>query len=157
MKRIALIMAVLLATVIGGYLVGTRTSPDKQEVAIQNSTSCNPVLTPCIVRDGPRQVGLQLSRGMTYLKPFTMLVSVAGFTGESIHNVSVDFKMVGMNMGINRFSLDNLDKQGAESSYQGQGVLPICVTGRVDWKAHVRVETQDKVYVTVYDFELDKQ
>lgn len=49
--------------------------------------------------------------------------------------VTLRFDMVGMDMGVNQYRLQVIDK----GVWQAQVMLPVCVTGRRDWFATVRV------------------
>ena len=58
-------------------------------------------------------------------------------TGREAGKVEVDFAGIDMNMGLNR---PELAAQGG-GRFTGQGSLPVCVTGRMDWLATVMIDT----------------
>ena len=44
-----------------------------------------------------------------------------------------------------------------EVQYSGSAMLPVCVSGRVDWLANVEIETASKIYQSVFTIEVQKQ
>ena len=66
------------------------------------------------------------------------------------------FEMVGMDMGLNRFTLSSVVDEKGDLFYEGEGILPVCVSGRVDWLANTHVMTTDKIYEAVFEFKVAK-
>jgi len=66
------------------------------------------------------------------LEPFTVTVTLAGLAASE---VLVQFQMEAMDMGRNRFRL----AQVAAGHWQGEVMLPVCWSGRRDWRATVQV------------------
>jgi hypothetical protein len=64
--------------------------------------------------------------------------------------------MVGMDMGLNRFTLSSVVDEKGDLFYEGEGILPVCVSGRVDWLANTHVITTDKIYEAVFEFKVAK-
>jgi len=73
-------------------------------------------------------------RPIPMVAPLQLEVSV---TGKEAGKVEVDFAGVDMNMGLNRPQLEAL----GGGRYRGQGTLPVCVSGAMDWRATVLVES----------------
>ena len=74
----------------------------KLPVLLEITTAdCNPVNIPCKAGDAQHSVTLHFPEKVAYLKPFKMRVTNQGFEQDRIEKVEVDFKMVGMDMGLN--------------------------------------------------------
>jgi hypothetical protein len=59
-------------------------------------------------------------------------------------------------MGLNRFTLSPSVNEKGNVTYEGEGILPVCVSGRVDWLASTHVMTTDKIYEAVFGFKVTK-
>jgi hypothetical protein len=86
-----------------------------------------------------------------------MRVTPQGFENEMIEQVIVDFKMVGMDMGLNRFKLSSDVDEKGNVYYEGEGILPVCVSGRVDWSANTQIITTHKLYQATFEFKVGKK
>lgn len=67
----------------------------------------------------------------TSLEPFVLSVRAA----DAVH-VSAEFQMVGMDMGFNRYDL----RPGADGVFASTVTLPVCVSGRRDWKLYLELD-----------------
>jgi hypothetical protein len=72
---------------------------------------------------------------------------------KKLGSVSVDFQMVGMDMGINQYPLT----RQADGAYQQVIILPVCTTTRTDWLALVTFTTTEGVYVVKLPFVVDRR
>lgn len=98
-----------------------------------------------VLPDGGR-VSLSITpRPIPVIKPLAIEVTLQGLTAEA---VAVDFSGVSMNMGLNRFSLQEQQK----GIYRGKGLLPICIRNRMDWEAKVLIETERGLLSVPYRF-----
>ncbi len=100
----------------------------------------------CLLQAQQMAVALHLPDHIKPLQPFT--VSIALDTNLAVDAVKVNFVMPGMDMGENRYVFS----RGAEGDWTGQPMLPICVTGRSDWRAKLEVEAEGVVYQAWFDF-----
>lgn len=136
-KRLIDLAGFLLIALI--LLVGYKLSPlllPKADITLLPDPSCDIQRGPCALDlpDGGRLV-LSLGDGpVPVLKPVPIDVQVNGLQPSK---VEVDFAGVDMNMGLNRTEL-SASKPG---NFTGSATLPVCVTGRMDWRATVMVET----------------
>lgn len=73
-------------------------------------------------------------RPIPVVKPMKVTVTVSGATAT---RVEIDFAGVSMNMGYNRLELTPT----AEGRYAGEATIPVCVTGRMGWRATLMIET----------------
>lgn len=95
--------------------------------------ACDPSVTTCTAHGQALRMELRLGDGVRPLEHFPVEVTLDGPAAAKVHRVSLRFTMVGMDMGVNRFGLDT---RGG-GVWQGQALLPICSTGRQDWKISV--------------------
>ncbi len=79
------------------------------------------------------------------LKPLTLKLETEGV---EVSNVEVDFVGVGMEMGYNRSKLTEVGKK----KFIGKGLLPICVSTRMDWEARVLLQTDGGMVVVPFRF-----
>jgi hypothetical protein len=161
MKKWTIIpMILLLAGLATYHFVMSSKKEDKQPVLLLLETSepdCNPVDNPCMAGDAQHTVTLHFPEDVAYLKPFKMRVTPQGFENEMIEQVIVDFKMVGMDMGLNRFKLSSDVDEKGNVYYEGEGILPVCVSGRVDWSANTQIITTHKLYQATFEFKVGKK
>lgn len=108
-------------------------------------TGCDVADSACTADFGEGHV-LTLRLGPP-VRPLTPFMVQADITGMEARGVTVDFKMVGMDMGSNRYRLT--PKEGV---WHGQTILPICTASRSDWTADVEVETPEGIVKARFGF-----
>lgn len=118
----------------------------KSDVSLALST-CNPSEQACLVKlpEGGQFEFSVAPRPIPTLQPFTMQIEVSGIQPDK---VEVDFSGVGMNMGYNRPQL----KPVLPGRYEGSTSLPVCVTGTMEWRATVLLESGRKVIAAPFQF-----
>ena len=84
-----------------------------------------------------------------YLQHFDYELSLDGFVADSVARVGVEFDMLDMQMGLNRYT-PRASEDG--HSWGGVAVLPVCVTGRNDWRATVLIQAESGNYRARFDF-----
>ena len=106
--------------------------------ALLPPTSCNPAETPCsaALPDGGRVVLSAAPRPIRPLQPLRLYVHLIGTQAET---VEIDFDGVDMRMGLNRVRL--APPASPEAPFSGQGMLPVCVSGDMQWAASVLLDT----------------
>lgn len=129
--RVLQIIVVATTLLIGCGEVDGR--PERLPVA----AGCDPSAEPCVAGTAQRGLSLFLHGGtLKALEPFTVQVRLFGLeAGE----VAVAFQMEGMDMGRNRFALT---PQGS-GLWAGEGMLPVCWSGRLDWSATVELRRDE--------------
>jgi hypothetical protein len=80
------------------------------------------------------------------LKPLQVSVALSGIKADK---VEVDFDGTEMRMGYNRLLL-----AGSNGRFIGQTVLPVCVTGAMQWAATVLVATENRTIAAPFQFEI---
>ncbi|MGD9889250.1 MAG: hypothetical protein AB7S56_08315 [Halothiobacillaceae bacterium] len=104
------------------------------------SADCNPVVSTaspagCGVANGARGLTLKMIGDVRPLRPFELRLSLPQEVRGDAIEASVNFIMVGMDMGINRFAL----LKQADGDFVGKVILPVCSIGRSDWVAQLSV------------------
>lgn len=119
-----LAIALLVAGVVAAALYGTRKKNDAVE-----RLSCDP-LRACTFSYSDSLYTMRFAPSPKPLEPFAVVVTGA-------HKpISVAFEMLGMQMGENRFSF----QRQANGIWRAEALLPVCVSGRSDWRAVLRFE-----------------
>ncbi len=98
-------------------------------------------------RDG-RRITLRFLAPPSPLTAFPFEVHLNGFAVKPPPDVQVRFEMPDMDMGLNRYRLQN----GGTGRFTGRAVLPVCTTGRHDWRAVVSVESAEAVREARFGF-----
>lgn len=158
MKKWSLVPLILLIAGLAVYhLIMSAKDQTKQIIPLETSKpDCSPVTSVCAARNKQYIVTLNFPDKVAYLQPFKMRVVVQGVSRDELDKVIVDFKMLGMDMGLNRYTLSPVVDETGNLSYQGEAILPVCVSGRVDWVANIQAITNDKIYEAVFEFKVTK-
>ncbi|MDD2894307.1 MAG: hypothetical protein PHF20_10315, partial [Halothiobacillaceae bacterium] len=89
----------------------------------------------CTLQDGARAMTLKMAGDVRPLRPFELRLILPEAVRAQAVEASVDFVMVGMDMGINRYTL----LKQADGDFVGKVILPVCSIGRSDWIAKLSV------------------
>lgn len=131
-------LAIILALAAIG-VVGYQYSPlllPKADLTLEPVAGCDLHRQACHA-DVPGGGRIELSiapQPIPVVKPMQVTVST---TGLAARQVDLDFAGVAMNMGFNRLTL----AASGQHSYTGEATIPVCITGRMTWRATVMVET----------------
>lgn len=149
-KKLLLDIAILLALVILG-VVGYKLAPlfnPKTDVMLPLS-GCNLSQQVCAATlpDGGQLEFAIEPRPIPALKPLKLQVTIQG---SEPRKVEVDFAGTDMKMGYNRPALESV--AGQRGRFGGQAVLPVCITGTMDYDATVLVETGKALVAVPFRF-----
>jgi hypothetical protein len=154
MRRLA--MPLLAALVIGGlvavgYWAGGRLGSDaggSEFVSLSLSDpDCRVFPDGCAAFGEDLELRLRFLDQPSAMKPVTLELD----SSLPISSASVDFEMVGMDMGMNRYRLESPDQR----RFQAKVMLPVCVSGRRDWVARVYVVGEQGDYLAEFPFETE--
>ena len=124
------------------------------EVSVEKLTTskviCQPTMSNCLSPIGDGKLQWSVEQSIQYLKPFMNKIELTNIQVRDVQQISIEFVMQGMQMAVNR----SIFKRQASGLWQAQSVLPICVSGRKDWQAIIRVETHQSVWQTEFQFQL---
>lgn len=129
---------------------GSEPARELQVVDLVGDPACEPEGQICYAMAGAVRVALRFDTGARALQPFPVAVRIDGGDDLQPAGVQVDFIMVGMDMGQNRYAL----ARGADGWWRGKVTLPVCSSGRTDWQAIVRVSAGSTQYVARFPFKL---
>lgn len=105
--------------------------------------SCSAVLDGTVLR-------LRLGPGVSALKPFPLALRLEGLEPAEIQGVLLEYSMKGMDMGPNRVVL----RRGEAGEWRGSSILPICTSGRSDWRVEVQVVGKKRMFTAQFPFVL---
>ena len=117
------------------------------KIPIEN---CEPQIKVCNVELDDFKISVSFDKDIFYLKPFKVSVFKKTDSRYDIESVYIDFKMKNMEMGVNRFLLSNIDSKDKTQSWLGKALLPICVTGSIDWFSELEIVTETKKYIITF-------
>lgn len=112
-------------------------------------TDCRPNTQRCIVSLLDRQLSFFFPKKALYLQAFPVEVFVSGFNEKKLESIRVRFEMLEMNMGFNQVQLS-----ANKDLWSANAMLPLCASGRSDWKAIIDVSVEEKIYRAVFNFEV---
>ncbi len=122
--------------------------PFAGRVVAMPAPTCSPVGGPCTVTDPPRSLALELMGDVRPLRPFDLILRLPDAALKDAGTASVDFIMVGMDMGLNRYTLT----RQADGSYRAKVILPVCSIGRSDWVAKAGVVVGQEMWTADFPF-----
>lgn len=132
--RTHLLLGLALASLLGlGLWLGPQRLPPRDQTLPVSTCDLNQ--GACSVRlpgKGVLQVEIA-PRPIPVLKPLQIQARLGGLAATG---VQVDFSGVEMDMGFNQIRL----KPTAPGQFAGQGNLPICVTGAMNWQVSFLIE-----------------
>ena len=109
------------------------------------AVDCDAAQTQCHIDVDGLKVSLALQPGLVVLKPFEIVAKIEGAKG--LEQVIIDFQMVGMDMGFNRYRL-----LAEGDMWKGTATLPVCTTTRNDWLAVIEFNHQGRDYRLLFPF-----
>lgn len=121
-------IAVLVAIAVAGYWA--------KRPAEAESIACSDPVAGCDFHHRGTPARVHFSELPVPLEPFTLSVTAPGSA-----RVSVEFQMVGMDMGFNRYDLRSLP----DGTFSSRITLPICVSGRRDWLLYLQIDRKNYV------------
>jgi hypothetical protein len=153
-RRLWWVLVVLLGAI--AIAVAAKLKPllePQAKVLAPLDPACDLVLGPCTSRfPGGGELRFAIEpRGIPVSTPLTLKVSARGLDADA---VSVDFAGADMNMGFNRPALRPTGKTDGEwASFEGAGMIPVCVRQRMTWEARVLVQTPAGLLAAPFRFE----
>ena len=138
----------LIAAIIGviGYKLSPMLRPNA-DITLPGSP-CNLGLQACTTTL-PNGGRLELSiepRPIRPLQPLQLSVSITGLKADTME---IDFDGSEMKMGYNRPVLT-----ASNGRFAGQTILPVCVSGTMEWTATVLVTTDKRRIAIPFNFEI---
>jgi len=149
-----LLLLVVVIAIAGGYswVAIYHTDNDTAPAAPAETVSLQVTETACrdtraVCRATHPKLGditLRFPEGAYYMQRFEAELRLA--KAIELDQVTLDLQMTGMDMGRNRFKLSS----AGDGIWRGELLLPICVTGRVDWQISVQVDSAGRRYTAQF-------
>ncbi len=134
MKQI-LFVAIVISCLVAGFLVA-RYMPDIQAINALPEVEKFSAVKDCDLSEGScAHAGFRLEildRPVVPLKQLTTRLTVT----DTISKPLLNLEMIGMDMGVNRFSFT----ETTTGVWEAKIMIPVCSTGRRDWLASVIFE-----------------
>ncbi len=100
----------------------------------------------CSAQLNGSEVNVAFLQAPSSLSPFEIVVEVGDLNAEQ---VILDFRMEGMDMGINKYNMKKKDN----GRWVTQAVLPVCSLGRNDWIVELQVVNDNILWTAEYSFQ----
>jgi hypothetical protein len=143
-------IAIILALGLIAYL-GYKFSPlllPKADLTLAPAEGCDLNRQACHA-DLPGGGRIELAIGPQPIPVIRPLQAAVTFTGLTPDQVTLDFAGVAMDMGLNRVTL----VPSADGRFVGETTIPVCVTGRMVWRATLVVEADRRRIAVPFLFE----
>ena len=133
-----LLLGIFIFLLFWGKLQLQQVNDNFANVNIKNA-KCNIKENTCLVENELFKLKLNMDKNIRYLTPFNVTASSIVKAKHPIARIQLDFKMKGMDMGVNRILLKPGKQENNIQQWHGNGLLPICVSGRADWVAELEL------------------
>lgn len=132
------------------YFAQSSQDLNNDESIIITINDCHPQSGECLVMLGSVKMNVSLNKKIKYLEPFNIKVEFDSEKKFTVDSVNILFKMLNMDMGLNRFSLKKKDNEQKNKvqAWVGKAVLPVCITGRADWVSELEINTNNKYKIS---------
>lgn len=134
----ALLFGVFLALLFWGKLQFHHSNENFSNIEIKNAI-CHSSENTCSVENDSFKLNLEMDKKIYYLTAFNVSARSEIKNKLPITKILLDFKMKGMDMGVNQVLLEPAKNDNNIQQWQGSGLLPICVSGRADWVAELEI------------------
>lgn len=144
-----LLLVLAAALAIGVLYRDADHGPQEEAQTLAVAPGCDPESEICTAGDAGRGLGFAMPEGARLMAAFPVEVQLRGLAADA---VTVDFRMQGMDMGVNRAQLQDL----GGGRWRGDVILPVCTTGRADWLAVVDVRSAKGGWQAVFPFSVER-
>ncbi len=146
-KKLMVIVTILVMAILAVIGFKLRSAGASVADLTLPASACNPGLSVCsaVSSEGWK---LEFSISPQPIRALQTLNLDIKLGPLDVERIEIDFEGSQMEMGINRTRLS-----GSHSHFTGQTMLPICITGRMEWVATILVTTpQRKIAIPFYFF-----
>ena len=154
-KKILFFIVSVFIVITVLYVIQTGENDDRPLIKISVG-NCNVQQKKCKVELEEFNIEISMDKSIYYLKKFNVDVWVESKQATNIESIQVDFKMKNMNMGVNHFILNKIKSENKKQNWQGNALLPVCVTGRADWFSELTVITKQNKYILEFSILVKK-
>ncbi|ABC29805.1 conserved hypothetical protein [Hahella chejuensis KCTC 2396] len=126
--------------------VGSLDLDQFENIHYVNAVECTPGQGEC--RVPVNEGSVSFSFGDEPIRPARAFPIRLQLQGVKADQIRVDFEGADMYMGLNQTRLTQM----ADGSYQGEGYLPVCITGRMAWRATIFIAKGSDTLALVLEF-----
>lgn len=140
------LIVALLAAIVAVVAYKRTAAPSAVAETTLAAQRCTPGITPCraaLPGGGSAELGI-LPTPVRPLQPLALSVSLTDTTAEA---ASIVLDGATMSMGAQTIVMT-----GKGVHFAGEAMLPVCITGEMEWAAHVRLETPRGPLVIPFHF-----
>lgn len=147
-----LLSAALAIAILGGmwFLRPGMDAPSMTAEPLQVAADCDSARQACIAHGKDLEIELRLGPPVRPMEAFEISLRDLRGTLAADAQISVEFQMRGMDMGLNRYRLE----RAADGGWRGRAILPVCTSGRSDWLAAVDVVQHGRRWMAQMPFEV---
>ena len=157
-NKIIISLLLIFLVALFYYLKSLKVDNREKELPVTNISVEDCVIQKqvCTIETDKFKLNISSDEKIEYLRPFNILISTETKNYSEIDKIQLDFKMIGMNMGVNRFVLKTSDTKKnthvrkGKQIWKGKALLPVCVSGRADWVAEVEVLASQVRYILTF-------
>lgn len=138
----------LLLLLLASYFFIYHKDTPQQLINLPLVQNCNLNEQSCQVSlpDGTSLSLSILPQPIPLAKPLDIKVKIQG--GVIPESLSIDFEGKDMNMGLTHYELKSI----SDNLFQVEGMLGICIRGKMLWKATLMINTKSKQYKLPFEF-----
>lgn len=151
MNKGSIIFVVLVAIGLGLGSLYNKGIFNSDTVTVKADESCDLRVAPCKVQiSDTESISFSIEpKDIPLIKPLKLKVETEGLT---FFKGSIKFVGMNMDMGFNRVSIYRAE----DNVYTANGFLPICVRDKMQWQAHVILQTNEGDVEAIFPFETHK-
>lgn len=144
--------AALAIAILGGvwFLRPEMDATPGGALPLRVAAGCDSARHACVASGKDLEFEVRLGPPVRPMEPFEIRLRGLRDTLAADAQVSMEFQMRGMDMGLNRYRLE----RAADGAWQGRAILPVCTTGRSDWLARVEVVQRGQRWSAELPFEV---
>ena len=156
MRRLSflLLLTIAFSVAIASYVTWWNHSekiptPTQQPLLIQfqDNSQCDLAKQTCSAQFMDLQLEVVFPQQPIYLKPFSLNMIIRGKASELVTVARVHFIMQGMKMLTPVTTLHVMPStKNGDQLWQGNAILPVCSSGRHDWRVVIELETATTQY-----------
>lgn len=147
-----LLSVALAIAILGGlwFLRPGRDATPGDAVPLRVAAGCDSAQQACVASGKDLEFEVRLGPPVRPMEAFEIRLHGLRDTLAAEAQISVEFQMRGMDMGLNRYRLE----RAADGDWRGRATLPVCTTGRSDWLARVDVVQHGRRWMAEMPFEV---
>ncbi|HED36510.1 MAG TPA: hypothetical protein ENJ08_20120 [Gammaproteobacteria bacterium] len=138
----------ILLALFGSWFAGTwiKGNEGSGKVVSRSLSSCDLLKSACEFRQLDNNFKIQFTGRPSPLVPFFVTLKA---NAQQPDAVKISFEMEGMDMG---YAVYQMRYQPLADIWKAKVILPICATGRADWRLNVHLKSAGEWYMSEFEF-----